>query len=137
MTRHLKVSGICHLPSVDLQNPSFGPTLPQVVLKVKPNADHPSLGRIQFSFHYPDLDIESRKQVWALFWKKALRTNNISDFISEDEIASLAKHELNGRQIKNTVSSAQSLALEEGVPLSKKHVETVLQVVQTWQTAVA
>jgi hypothetical protein len=108
-----------------------------VVLKVKPNADHPSLGRIQFSFHYPDLDIESRKQVWTLFWRKSLRTNDISDFISEDEIASLAKHELNGRQIKNTVSSAQSLALEEGVPLSKKHVETVLQVVQTWQTAVA
>jgi hypothetical protein len=31
-----------------------------------------------------------------LFWKRSLRTNDINDFIGEDEIASLAKHELNG-----------------------------------------
>lgn len=38
-------------------------------------------------------------------------------------------------QIKNTVSNAQSIALETQSPLSVEHVDAVLDVVEDWGTA--
>lgn len=47
---------------------------------------------------------------------------------SEDDYAALARHELNGRQIKNTVRTAQALAVNKGEPLSMRHIRQVLEV---------
>lgn len=38
-------------------------------------------------------------------------------------------------QIKNVVSTAKSIASSESSPLSLKHVQTVLEVMQDWQVA--
>jgi hypothetical protein len=38
-------------------------------------------------------------------------------------------------QIKNTISNAQSIALETQSPLSVEHVDTVLEVVNDWNKA--
>lgn len=101
------------------------------------NIDPAFESRIHFSFHYPDLDFEARKKIWTTFWKRACTDGiNVVD-LTEDELAALAKHALNGRQIKNTVASALSLALEEGTGLRKKHADTVLDVVGSWDQAVA
>lgn len=46
----------------------------------------------------------------------------------EDDYAILARYELNGRQIKNTVRTAQALAVNKGEPLSMSHIRQVLEV---------
>ncbi len=47
---------------------------------------------------------------------------------TEEDYNTLARHELNGRQIKNTVRTAQALAVNKGEPLSMTHIRQVLDV---------
>ena len=47
---------------------------------------------------------------------------------TEEDYNTLARHELNGRQIKNTVRTAQALAVNKGEPLSMSHIRQVLDV---------
>ncbi|KAK7681611.1 hypothetical protein QCA50_015344 [Cerrena zonata] len=88
--------------------------------------------RIHFSIHYPDLDYDSRKKIWQTFLKKVLGPEG--EF-NKDDLHRLAEYTMNGRQIKNTVSSAQCIAMDEGIPLSMKHIENVMDVVSDWYTA--
>lgn len=101
------------------------------------NIDPAFESRIHFSFHYPDLDFNARKQIWMTFWKRAQGEGVQVSALSDENLSALAKHSLNGRQIKNTVASALSLALEEGSTLEKRHADTVLEVVESWDEAVA
>jgi len=88
--------------------------------------------RIHFSILYPDLDFESRKTIWKMFFAKVMK--NACE-ISEEDLNRLANRKMNGRQIKNAVSSAQCIALECKEPLSVEHIETVLDVVNDWKNA--
>ena len=47
---------------------------------------------------------------------------------TEEDYTTLARHELNGRQIKNTVRTAQALAVNKGEPLAMSHIRQVLEV---------
>ncbi len=47
---------------------------------------------------------------------------------TEEDYTALARHELNGRQIKNTVRTAQALAVNKGEALSMSHIKQVLDV---------
>ena len=51
----------------------------------------------------------------------------------ETDFDALVKHNLNGRQIKNSTRAAQALALNEAKPLSMSHLTRVLQVAQTFE----
>lgn len=99
------------------------------------NIDPAFESRIHFSFHYPDLDFAARKQIWTTFWKRSSAEAGVVE-LTDEELGQLAKRPLNGRQIKNTVASALSLALEDGVALQKKYADTVLDVVESWDEAV-
>ncbi|THG97095.1 hypothetical protein EW026_g4850 [Hermanssonia centrifuga] len=92
--------------------------------------------RIHFCVHYPDLDKPSRLAIWRTFFQKAFGDPGAMT-ISEADLDRLATREMNGRQIKNAVSSAQSIALEAGAPLSVAHVDKVLDVVSDWNAAQA
>lgn len=50
-------------------------------------------GRLHFCIHYPDLDFESRKSIWKMFFKKAMSVASDADI---DRFAGLR---LNGRQV--------------------------------------
>ncbi|KAI5917688.1 hypothetical protein F4810DRAFT_640519 [Camillea tinctor] len=52
---------------------------------------------------------------------------------TEADYSDLARHDLNGRQIKNTVLTAQALAVQQGEPLSMRHIRQVLDVQQTFE----
>jgi len=88
--------------------------------------------RIHFSILYPDLDFESRKTIWKMFFAKVVQNANE---ICDEDLDRLANRNMNGRQIKNAVNSAQCIALESNEPLSVEHVEVVLDVVQDWKSA--
>lgn len=51
---------------------------------------------------------------------------------TEEDYTNLAKHDLNGRQIKNTVRTAQALAVNRREPLSMKHIRQVLDVLTSF-----
>ena len=50
-------------------------------------------GRIHFSVNYPELDFDSRKIIWAMFFKRS------STDISDEELCRLASYRINGRQV--------------------------------------
>lgn len=47
---------------------------------------------------------------------------------SDDDLNKLAKHDLNGREIKNTVGSAQDLAINKNESLGMRHIQQVLDI---------
>lgn len=86
--------------------------------------------RIHFSVHYPELDVAARRCIWKMFFDRA------SLEITEDQLDHLAKHEINGRQIKNAFSSAQSISIANGSPqLAIEDIDVVLSVLHDWRVA--
>jgi SpoVK/Ycf46/Vps4 family AAA+-type ATPase len=57
--------------------------------------------RIHFSILYPDLDFESRKKIWKMFFAKVMK--NASE-ISKEDLDRLANRKMNGRQVRNLLS---------------------------------
>lgn len=47
---------------------------------------------------------------------------------TDEDLDQLAKHELNGREIKNMIGSAQDLALNKAEALSMRHMQQVLDI---------
>ncbi|PBK97441.1 P-loop containing nucleoside triphosphate hydrolase protein [Armillaria gallica] len=88
--------------------------------------------RIHFCLHYADLDYQARLTIWKTFVAKS-----IARTISDSDLERLAQLKLNGRQIKNAVGSAQSIALQHKASLSVDHIDTVLEVMSEWQKALA
>ncbi|TGO74247.1 hypothetical protein BELL_0297g00120 [Botrytis elliptica] len=83
--------------------------------------------RIHFSVEYPDLTESSRVSVWTNFINTISKQNGTLT-IDPADIKKLARRELNGRQIKNAVSCAVSLAREGKEPLSVNHIEMILSI---------
>lgn len=85
--------------------------------------------RIHIPIRYTDLDVKSRLQIWRSFCKKVPGGADISD--AEYEI--LAEHDLNGRQIKNVIKAAESLAAFDKVPLDFKQLDQVTKIQATFE----
>jgi DNA replicative helicase MCM subunit Mcm2 (Cdc46/Mcm family) len=62
--------------------------------------------RITVGIKYPELDYETRKKVWSNFMSMA----KLSGF----KVDELAKHDLNGRQIRSVLRLAMALAKKQG-----------------------
>ncbi|KAG8703261.1 hypothetical protein FRC08_002981 [Ceratobasidium sp. 394] len=84
--------------------------------------------RISISLKYPDLDQASRKILWTKFLTFANAITLDNGQVWEQEIEKLSSRVMNGRTIKNTVRSAQTLALEQKTPLNPSNVQVVLSV---------
>lgn len=80
--------------------------------------------RIHLTIHYPPLDIQSRLHVWKTF----VQMGDAKMRLSDEDLESLARIEVNGRQIKNIVKTARLLSKQEKEPLAREHVEMVLRV---------
>lgn len=84
--------------------------------------------RIHFKLHYADLTPESRGTIW----RNSL--DNVPDKlvkveVAERDVVELAKLKLNGRQIKNAVACAVSIAAEEKKSLTLEGIRIVLDMV--------
>jgi hypothetical protein len=82
------------------------------------NIDAAFESRIHLSLMYGNLSFESRRQIWMTFL-----AGNTS--FSTEQIDTLAQIELNGRQIKNILKTAQLLATHKNEPLQFKYVQTI------------
>jgi hypothetical protein len=92
------------------------------------NMDAAFESRIHLSLQYNELDKPSRRQIWSRFLDRSSQTrnSNIGAF-TEAELDKLAKVQLNGRQIKNVLKTAQLLASKYDECLGMGHLETVLK----------
>jgi hypothetical protein len=88
------------------------------------NLDQAFQSRIHVSVTYPELDRASRRQIWANFLARSTQPHAIG----EADLEELAEVELNGRQIKNLLKTAQLLASRKKSELKRVHLETVLAV---------
>ncbi|KAL1836360.1 hypothetical protein VTJ49DRAFT_5252 [Mycothermus thermophilus] len=85
--------------------------------------------RIHIALRYDNLDHRARKAIFKIFIERVreLDKTSLTPF-SEEDYTALARHDLNGRQIKNTVRTAQALAVNKGEPLAMGHIRQVLEV---------
>jgi AAA+ superfamily predicted ATPase len=86
--------------------------------------------RIQLSLHYKALGLPERKKVWRNFIKhlESLSEEKNIDFDDlMDNVEKLATKELNGRQIRNSITLARQLAQYEGEMLNHEHLEDVIK----------
>jgi hypothetical protein len=81
--------------------------------------------RIHLALKYSALEQDRRKELWKLFIDRTSK-DTLKNW-PESVIDELAKVNINGRQIKNTVRTANTLARSEKTSLSKEHIEVVLE----------
>ncbi|KAI0752500.1 P-loop containing nucleoside triphosphate hydrolase protein [Daedaleopsis nitida] len=89
--------------------------------------DEAFLSRIHVALHFHELTKDARKQVWTAFLKKVGVEPSV---FGEHFLDRLADREVNGRQIKNAVRTASSLAQNRGVQLSFKHLAGTLDAME-------
>ena len=86
--------------------------------------DEAFLSRIHVALHFQELTPAARKQVWAAFLRK------VGAAFPEEVVDALAARAVNGRQIKNAVRTASSLAASRKVALSFKHLKDALDTME-------
>ncbi|KAL7275470.1 hypothetical protein RUND412_001577 [Rhizina undulata] len=98
--------------------------------------------RIHIALRYNDLDRKAKRIIWRTFLGMVARDEEGSvginggegrEVVTKDELENLAKRQLNGRQIKNAVRTAQALADNKNEKLSMKHLSVVLAVTEGFE----
>lgn len=86
--------------------------------------------RLQLALHYEKLKLKDRRKIWENFIKR-LETLEETAVDFDDlytHVNDLAKHELNGRQIRNAITTARQLALYEEKELDFNDLQQVIKV---------
>jgi hypothetical protein len=84
--------------------------------------------RIHIALHYEDLKPRSRKQIWSNFLTRLQDTEegeNVEEI--KDRLDELAKHSLNGREIRNALSTARQLASHGGEKMKWEHLQLAIK----------
>lgn len=85
--------------------------------------------RIHIALRYDNLDTKAKRAIFGLFLDRIRARGALKvEDLSEDDLARLVRQDLNGREIKNIVSSAQDLAMSKEETLGMKHLLQVLEV---------
>ena len=92
--------------------------------------DDAFLSRIHFTHLYPALTVDVRKGIWKSFLQRAAEVPGMEVNVDEDGIAVLAMQQINGRQIKNAMKIAQSMAAHDREPLTVDSIMGITDLVQ-------
>lgn len=87
--------------------------------------------RIQLAIHYPMLGRAERRRIWHNFIHSLKGDVNHEEL--ERECNQLGEHNLNGRQIRNTIKTAKQLAYFKREALGFRHIETAMKVAKDFQ----
>ncbi|KXH29519.1 hypothetical protein CSIM01_06252 [Colletotrichum simmondsii] len=87
--------------------------------------------RIQLALRYERLEAYQRKQIWKNFFER-LKNIGEEDSIDFDDISlhidELTKHPMNGRQIRNTITTARQLAKFMGKKMVFSHLQRTIAI---------
>ena len=83
---------------------------------------------INIALHYEDLNLRSRKQIWINFLAR-LELTDEGDNVARirDRVDELARHNINGREIRNALSTARQLASYGGVKMDWEHLQLAIK----------
>ena len=86
--------------------------------------------RVQLALHYENLKLRDRRKIWENFIKRleTLEEKGVDFDDLYKHVNDLAKHELNGRQIRNALTTARQLALYEEKDLDFNDLQQVIKV---------
>ena len=86
--------------------------------------------RLQLALHYEKLRLKDRRKIWENFIKRleTLEETGVDFDGLYKHVNDLAKHELNGRQIRNAITTARQLALYEEKDLDFEDLQQVIKV---------
>lgn len=76
--------------------------------------------RIHLAIKYHALPLQSRRDLWKVFISRASKDS--AEWLDEECLDRLGNENLNGRQIKNAVRTAQALALSDACELKASHI---------------
>ncbi|KAI0192306.1 hypothetical protein EV127DRAFT_491479 [Xylaria flabelliformis] len=81
--------------------------------------------RIQLALHYKNLSPQQRHQIWGNFLSRLEEINEDGiDFLDlKDHAEELAKHKLNGREIRNVITTARQYVRWERQQPNKQHTQ--------------
>ena len=89
--------------------------------------------RIHVALRYGELTHKAKKSVWKMFLDLVRKLDGMEvDEFSENDLDVLSRSQLNGRQIKNLVRTAQALALNEKQMLTMSHIKRVTDVAESF-----
>jgi len=89
------------------------------------NIDAAFQSRIHISMEYEELSTSSRRHVWSNFLSAG---STKAHGFSDTDLDKLADYQMNGREIKNVLKTAQLLAGKKKQSLGVSHVESVLAI---------
>ena len=86
--------------------------------------------RIQFALHYKNFTASQQRKIWRNFLSrlKALDENNIDFEDIIDHMDELTNENMNGRQIRNAMTTARQLAQYKGKRFCYDHLKHVIEV---------
>lgn len=89
--------------------------------------------RIHLALKYGELTVKAKNQVWRMFFEMCKKQDGcpVAD-LTDHDFDMLARRQLNGRQIKNIVRTAQALALNEKETLGLSQVRRVMDVAESF-----
>jgi SpoVK/Ycf46/Vps4 family AAA+-type ATPase len=93
------------------------------------HCDEAFKSRIQLALHYKNLDQGQRRQIWWNFFQRLehLKEEGVNFMDLDKHIDDLAKNELNGRQIRNVITTARQLAIYRKQELDYKSLQDVIK----------
>ncbi|RGP80187.1 hypothetical protein FLONG3_1721 [Fusarium longipes] len=85
--------------------------------------------RIHIALRYDKLDLRAKQAIFKMFLDRVEELGKLKvEPLTKDELTEISRQDLNGREIKNVVGSAQDLAVNEDEALSIRHIRQVLAV---------
>ena len=90
--------------------------------------DNAFQSRINLAYEYPKLNRLQRREIWASFIKNLPEHEETAKREMKAQLDNLARLDLNGRQIRNIIFTARSLAHNnsDGQPFSYVHVKQII-----------
>lgn len=90
--------------------------------------------RIQLSLHYENLNAEQREKIWTSFIARLKDLKEDMEPTIEKKVKDLASYPMNGRQIRNAITSARQVSRFKGEKLSFAILQSVIGVGQRFET---
>jgi len=85
--------------------------------------------RIHLAIKYPNLDATARRQLWQTFITHEYK-RQMPRWMSEEYLDELSQEELNGRQIKNIVRTANALAAADSSDIRAEDISISLNAIK-------
>lgn len=90
--------------------------------------------RIQLALHYDNLDTERRTTIWSKFIDRLAEMNEGVNFDDvRSHLHNLAEQPMNGRQIRNAITTARQLARFRKTKLCYTHLKQAISVSQRFE----